>query len=84
VTGCNDRPGLYNLKNDRDMAIIIAVPYINKAYPESSKNVNDYMAYYADGTWTITPRLPSGNVGGGPSADINCNNGSLIKTYITE
>ena len=80
ATGCGDAAPRLTPQE----ALTIALPHINRAFVESSPHASDYETWFEDGVWTVSPRLPEGSVGGGPSAEISDATGALIRTMFTE
>jgi len=71
-------------KMTADEVIGVALPSINKAYPGSSIKPSEYGAHFEDGIWTVSPKLPETELGGGPSAEISDSDGTLVRTLFTE
>jgi len=79
---CGPQKSTTNLKQHE--AIEIALPAINKDYQWCSTDKREYTAYFENGIWTVTPKLPEETVGGGPSAEVSDQTGIVIRTLFTE
>lgn len=80
--GCSSTKTTSKLKPDE--AIAIALPRINADYSGSSTQSNEYTAFFKNNVWTISPKLPEGAIGGGPSAEVSDQKGIVIRTLFTE
>lgn len=63
----------------------LALPHILAAYPGADRDAGDYDTSYADGVWTVYPKLHGKlMLGGGPTADIDDRQRRVLRTYFTE
>lgn len=88
---CGCRPSTFSTTNpirksilSSEEAIEVAIPALLSAYPQASKDPGFYRSNLSDGIWTISPRLPEGTVGGGPTADVDDSKRTVVRTYFTE
>jgi len=82
LVSCVNNVKKMNLKKSE--AFEIAYKHISLNYPSAPEEVEEWEIYYENGKWYIYPKLDEGELGGGPTAEVDDDTRKVIRTYFSE
>lgn len=84
MTGCECVSKKVKKNLDKSEAFSLAYASIRLKYPSVPENIKEWDVYFENGKWYIYPKLDDGELGGGPTAEIDDQAGKVIRVYFSE